>query len=187
MSAILQDIEIEQGATFLWEFTEETEVKIADGAMTTLLGVLTATLAFTVADIGRSIVVAGADRDGNDLRTTVLAYVSATQVTLSKPAVLSVAGAKVTITRPVDLSGATGRMQIRGDYADTTVLLSLATGSGMTLGGTSGTVAITATPIQTSAMPHRPANYDVELVLASGAVRRARWGRAHVRPEVTRT
>jgi hypothetical protein len=187
VTAIHRDIVIEQGATFDLAHTHEAYVVATNGAMTADSAVLTAGLSFTAGDVGRSILVAGVDRDGNDLKTTVLSVQSGTQVTLSKPARLSVASAKVSITRPVDLTGASGRMQVRRDHAAATKLLDVPAVTGtVTLGGTAGTIAVSVPPASTSALPIGDAVYDIEVQFASGRVERVLQGRVRISPEATR-
>lgn len=52
-------------------------------------------------------------------------------------------------TLPINLTGYTAIMQIRWQYGDPAVQLSLTQVSGIVLGGTAGTVTLTITPLQT--------------------------------------
>lgn len=68
---------------------------LSDGAITSGLTALTsATGLFVVADVGKTVLVKGAGTAGDDLRTTIAAYVSATQVTLTAAAGGTVSGAE---------------------------------------------------------------------------------------------
>jgi hypothetical protein len=87
---------------------------------------------------------------------------------------------------PVDLTGYTARMQIRPAVASTEVLLSLTSGSGITLGGATGAVNVLATAAQTAAIDSKKGVYDLELQSADGTVTRLLQGVVIVSPEVTR-
>lgn len=89
---------------------------------------------------------------------------------------------------PVNLSGYTGRMQVRDGYDGGSAIVSLVSGTGVTLGGTAGTILLELTAAQTAAIDATPSGqyvYDLELV--SGAtVTRLVEGTFIVSPEVTR-
>lgn len=89
---------------------------------------------------------------------------------------------------PVNLSGYTGRMQVRDGYEGGSAIVSLVSGTGVTLGGTAGTILLELTAAQTAAIDATPSGqyvYDLELV--SGAtVTRLVEGTFIVSPEVTR-
>lgn len=86
----------------------------------------------------------------------------------------------------VNLTGYTARLQARESVADTTPALSLTLGSGITLGGSAGTVTLTRTPTQTSAIPAGRYYYDLEVESAGGQVTRLTEGTLTVYAEVTR-
>jgi hypothetical protein len=70
---------------------------VSDGAITSGTASLTSSTAnFTSADVGKNIMVMGAVTSGANLNTTISAYVSSTQVTLSANASTTVTGASVT-------------------------------------------------------------------------------------------
>lgn len=86
----------------------------------------------------------------------------------------------------VNLTGYTGRMQIRQTVASPSTVLELTTSNGrMTFGGSAGTVAITVTATDTAALA--PGMYVYDLELATGStVTRLLEGRVTVNGEVTR-
>ena len=91
----------------------------------------------------------------------------------------------------VNLTNYSARMQVRETYNAGTAVLSLTAGTGITLGGTAGTIVLAATPTQTaaiSALPPGPQQYvyDLELQSSAGVVTRLVEGRFLVYPEVTR-
>ena len=94
---------------------------------------------------------------------------------------------------PVNLTGYTARMMAKPDYTASTATLSLTTGgSGITLGGTAGTIALSQTSTQTAALgaalsyAQTQLLYDLELVSSGTVVTRLLQGVITVYPEVTR-
>ncbi len=95
------------------------------------------------------------------------------------------------VTTPVDLTGYSARMQVRETQSSTATILSLTSGSGITLGGTAGTIlleasATTTAGIATSQTPQNQFVYDLELVSGAGYVTRLVEGNFLIDPEVTR-
>jgi hypothetical protein len=95
------------------------------------------------------------------------------------------------VTTPVDLTGYTARMQVRETQSSTATVLSLTSGTGITLGGTAGTIlleasATTTAGIATSINPQNQFVYDLELVSGAGYVTRLVEGNFFIDPEVTR-
>lgn len=89
---------------------------------------------------------------------------------------------------PKDLTGWSARMQVRESFSSPTAVLSLETGSGISIETANGRVVLTASPQQTAAIPAPKAYlYDIEGVRASdGRVERWLEGVARVSAEVTR-
>lgn len=88
---------------------------------------------------------------------------------------------------PVDLSGYTARLQVREAYYSTDPLLTLATsGSGITISGSSGSIALYVSNTTTAALPAGTHVYDLELINTSLEVDRLIEGNWTVTPEVTR-
>jgi len=85
----------------------------------------------------------------------------------------------------LNLTGYTASMQIREAADSTAYLLSLASGSGITLGGTAGTVAVAITSAQSSAIAAGSYAYDLEL-LSGSQVTRLLQGAVNVSGNVTR-
>lgn len=82
--------------TAIAEYTSEPR-SLADGAMAALSAALTsASAAFVTSDVGEYVEVEGAGGAGAILRTSIAAYVSATEVTLAAAAATTVAGATFT-------------------------------------------------------------------------------------------
>jgi hypothetical protein len=85
----------------------------------------------------------------------------------------------------LNLTGYTASMQIREAADSTAYLLSLTSGSGITLGGTAGTVAVAITSAQSSAITAGSFAYDLEL-LSGSQVTRLLQGAVNVSGNVTR-
>jgi len=86
----------------------------------------------------------------------------------------------------VNLTGYTSRMQVR-QYADSTAtVFSFVNGTGITLGGTAGTIDIVAVATATSAVDAGQYVYDLELTSGAGYVTRLVGGNFTVYAEVTR-
>ena len=84
-------------------------------------------------------------------------------------------------------TGFTARMQVREAADATATLVSLSTdGSGIVLGGTAGTIAVTITSTQSAAIPAGSFAYDLELVSSGNQVTRLLQGAFTVVGNVTR-
>lgn len=87
---------------------------------------------------------------------------------------------------PVDLTNYSARMQVRATAASSTTLVSLTSpSSGITLGGTAGTITLTITATATAAITAGCYVYDLELV-DGATVYRILQGDFTVDAEVTR-
>jgi LEA14-like dessication related protein len=87
---------------------------------------------------------------------------------------------------PINITGYTAALQLRSLPSDAVAVLSLTTGSGITITGATGTVAITATATQTRAIDEGTYYYDLEITSTLGVVTRLVQGQVVVSPEVTR-
>lgn len=89
----------------------------------------------------------------------------------------------------VNLTGYSARMQVRDSYDAGTAIVSLTSGTGITLGGTAGTIILELSATATAALDGTPNTqyvYDLELVSGAGYVTRLVEGRFYVFPEVTK-
>lgn len=87
----------------------------------------------------------------------------------------------------IDITGYTARMQVRETYSSASTIVSLTNGSGITLGGAAGTIAILISSATTAALTAPFSGvYDLELVSGATVVTRILQGAATVTPEVTR-
>ena len=87
---------------------------------------------------------------------------------------------------PVNLTGFTASMMVRKNYTDANPILTLTTeNGGIVLGGSAGTINITASATATAAMPPGSGVYDLELYTGS-EVRKLLRGDVTIIAEVTR-
>ena len=91
-----------------------------------------------------------------------------------------------TKTTKKDLTSYTAAMDIRRKQSDSTALASLTSGSGITLGGSEGTISIVLEDTETALITPGPAVWDLELIDASGKNTRLVEGTAEFTPSVTR-
>ena len=89
-------------------------------------------------------------------------------------------------TTTKDLSTYTAAMDIRRKQSDSTALIALTSGSGITLGGSGGTIVISLTDTQTAAVTPGPAVWDLELIDSGGSSLRLVEGTCEFTPSVTR-
>jgi hypothetical protein len=87
---------------------------------------------------------------------------------------------------PVNITSYTAALQLRSLPETPTAVLSLATGSGITITGVSGLVAVHATAAQTGGIVSGDYYYDLEITSPQGIVTRLVQGQALVNPQVTR-
>jgi len=89
---------------------------------------------------------------------------------------------------PVNLNGYTAAATLRETYSSSGTVLYLATtNSGIALGGTAGTITLTAAATATRALTAPQSGvYDLELTSGGGVVTRLLEGQFNVTPEVTR-
>jgi Na+/serine symporter len=87
---------------------------------------------------------------------------------------------------PVNLTGYSSRLQVREAYYSTDPVVSLVSGSGITMGGSAGTIDILISASVTSQFPTGTHVYDLEIISPSNIVDRLIEGTFNVTPEVTR-
>ena len=87
---------------------------------------------------------------------------------------------------PVDLTGYSSRLQVREAYYSEDPVVSLVSGSGITIGGSAGTIDILISASVTSEFPTGTHVYDLEIISPSNTVDRLVEGTFNVTPEVTR-
>jgi hypothetical protein len=88
---------------------------------------------------------------------------------------------------PVDLTGYSAQMQVRKSVTSPDVIVELSTAnSRIVLGGALGTIVLTLTALQTSAITAKAGVYDLELSASDGVVTRFLAGEVEISREVTR-
>jgi hypothetical protein len=87
---------------------------------------------------------------------------------------------------PVNLTGYTAKMQIRSTPQSKALILELSSpSSGITLGGSAGSITLAISATTTAALSAQEAVYDLELTTGS-TVTRILQGNVIISPEVTR-
>jgi hypothetical protein len=88
----------------------------------------------------------------------------------------------------INLTSYTARLSVRETYSSSTSILTLTTeNGGISLGGSAGTITLSASATTTAALTAPFSGvYDLELVSGGGVVTRLLEGAATVSPEVTR-
>jgi hypothetical protein len=86
----------------------------------------------------------------------------------------------------LNLTGYSSAMQVRTAADSTAYLVSLVNGTGITLGGTAGTIAVALTSAQSSAIAAGSYAYDLEITSGAGEVTRLLQGAFNVQGNVTR-
>jgi hypothetical protein len=87
---------------------------------------------------------------------------------------------------PINLTSYSARMQVRSTFDASATALTFTSGSGITLGGTAGTILIEASAATTAGVAIGQYVYDLEMVSAGSAVTRLIQGTFIVDPEVTK-
>jgi hypothetical protein len=85
----------------------------------------------------------------------------------------------------LNLTGYTAAMQVREGAGAATALLSLTNGTGITLGGTAGTIGVTIAATASAALPSGSYSYDLELN-SGGTITRLLEGSFNVTGNITR-
>jgi hypothetical protein len=87
---------------------------------------------------------------------------------------------------PVDITNYTAALQVRSLPQSVNYVLSLTTGSGITIVGPQGLVEMHATAAQTGVISEGDYYYDLEITSPTGIVTRLVQGQAFVSAQVTR-
>lgn len=95
-------------------------------------------------------------------------------------------GSSTETATPVNLTGCTAKLQVRPTVDSSTVLLELSTSSGITLGGTSGSIRVLVTDEQTSQFTWNQGVYDLFIYFPDGTSIVRMGGQVSVIKGVTR-
>jgi len=87
---------------------------------------------------------------------------------------------------PVNITGYTAALQLRTSPLAKTTALSLTTGSGITITGSTGLIAVHATAVQTGGITNGMYVYDLEITSGAGVITRLIQGNINVSAQVTR-
>jgi hypothetical protein len=87
---------------------------------------------------------------------------------------------------PMNFTGYSAAMQVRETYDSSTAVVSLTNGTGITLGGTAGTIDVVIASTATTAIPAGYYSYDLEITSGAGVKDRLLEGKFVVTPEITK-
>ena len=180
--AAIYNTTIDQGANWFITFIYKQPATITNitGNGTTVT--YTATNGFTS---GQIIDVDGVLPGVYNLQNVAVNSASTSQFTVTNPATgIYISGGLA--TGAVNITDYTAALQIRSLPQDATAVLSLTTGSGITITGATGTIAVTATANQTGNIDEGPYYYDLEITSPTGVVTRVAQGQVVVSAQVTR-
>lgn len=180
--AAIYNTTIDQGAdwyiTFIYKQPAEITNVTANGSVVTY----TAVNGFTA---GQTVSIDGVQPYIYNLQNVTINTGSGSQFTVTNPATgIYISGGIA--TAPVNITDYTAALQLRSLPSDPTAVLSLTTGSGITITGASGTIEVHATAAQTRAIDEGPYYYDLEITSDTGVVTRVAQGQVVVSAEVTR-
>jgi hypothetical protein len=180
--AAIYNTTIDQGAdwfiTFIYKQPAEITNITANGTTVTY----TAVNGFSA---GQIVSIDGAQPYIYNLQNVAINTASTSQFTVTNGATgIYINGGLA--TAPVNITGYTAALQLRSLPSDATAVLSLTNGSGITITGSTGTIAVTATATQTGNIDEGPYYYDLEITSPTGVVTRVAQGQVVVSAQVTR-
>lgn len=180
--AVSYNTTIDQGAdwyiTFIYNQPSEITNITANGTTITV----TAVNGFTAGQVAS---ISGVNPSQFNLQNFTIASATNSNFTITNATTgLYISGGLA--YAPVNLTGYTAALQIRSLPDSPDAVLSLTTGSGITLTALTGQIDVHATATQTRSIDEGTYYYDLELTSVSGIVTRVAQGQVVVSPEVTR-
>lgn len=180
--AAIYNTTIDQGAdwyiTFIYKQPAEITNVTANGTTVTY----TAVNGFSA---GQKVSIDGVQPYIYNLQDVTIATATASNFTVTNGATGIYINGGIA-TAPVNITNYTAALQIRSLPSSPSAVLSLTTGSGITITGATGTIAVHATAAQTTAIDEGPYYYDLEITSDQNVVTRVAQGQVVVSAEVTR-
>jgi hypothetical protein len=180
--AAIYNTTIDQGADWYITFIYKQPAEITNITSNGTTVTYTAVNGFTS---GQTVSIDGVQPYIYNLQDVAINTASVSQFTVINGATGIYIGGGIA-TAPVNITNYTAALQIRSLPSSPTAVLSLTTVSGITLGGTNGTIEVHATAAQTAAIDEGPYYYDLEITSDTGIVTRVAQGQVIVSAEVTR-
>ncbi len=180
--AAVYNTTIDQGADWYITFIYKQPAEITNITSNGTTVTYTAVNGFTS---GQTVSIDGAQPYIYNLQNVTVNSASSSQFTVTNGATGIYINGGIA-TAPVNITDYTAALQIRSLPSDPTAVLSLTSSSGITISGTSGTIAVRATANQTRAIDEGPYYYDLEITSPTGVVTRVAQGQVIVSAEVTR-
>ena len=180
--AVIYNTTIDQGANWFITFIYKQPASITNVSGSGSLVTYTATNGFAA---GQIVSIDGVQPNIYNLQDVTINTATTSQFTVTNGATgIYINGGLA--TAPVNITGYTAALQIRSLPSSPTAVLSLTTGSGITITGSTGTIAVTATAAQTGNIDEGPYYYDLEITSSTGVVTRVAQGQVVVSAQVTR-
>jgi hypothetical protein len=180
--AVIYNTTIDQGANWFITFIYKQPASITNVTGNGTTVTYTATNGFAS---GQTVSIDGVQPSIYNLQDVTINNATSSQFTVTNGATgIYISGGLA--TAPVNITGYTAALQIRSLPQSPTAVLSLTTGSGITITGSTGTIAVTATAAQTGAIDQGPYYYDLEITSSTGIVTRVAQGQVVVSAQVTR-
>jgi hypothetical protein len=181
--AVSYNVVIDQGADWYINFVYKQPAEI-----TNIVGDGT-TVTYTAANgltPGQVVSIDGVIPSQYNLQNVVVVTATSTDFTVTNGATgIYISGGIA--TAPYDITGFSGRMQLRSLPDSPEFVLELTTDNGgIAINGPDGVIAVHATSAQTTAIDEGPYYYDLEIESNSNIVTRVAQGQAIVSAEVTR-
>jgi hypothetical protein len=180
--AVQYNVEIDQGADWYITYIYKQPAEITNITSNGTTVTFTAVNGFSA---GQIVSIDGVTPYVYNLQNVAIASASSTQFTVTNGATGNYISGGIA-TAPVNITNYTAALQLRSLPSDATAALSLTTGAGITIAGSTGTISLHATAAQTRVIDEGPYYYDLEITSPTNIVTRIAQGQAVVLAEVTR-
>lgn len=180
--AVVYNSTLDQGADWYLTFIYNQPAAITNITANGTTITVTAVNGFTNGQIAS---ISGVNPSQYNIENFTVATANSNQFTITNPTTGTYISGGVAYA-PVNLTGYTAALQLRSLPSDPTAVLSLTTGSGITLTALKGQIDVHATAAQTTNIDEGTYYYDLEITSAGGIVTRVAQGQIIVSAEVTR-
>lgn len=180
--AVVYNSTLDQGADWYLTFIYNQPAAITNITANGTTITVTAVNGFTN---GQTASISGVNPSQYNIENFTVASATSNQFTFNNPSTGTYISGGVAYA-PVNLTGYTAALQLRSLPSDPTAVLSLTTGSGITLTALKGQIDVHATAAQTTNIDEGTYYYDLEITNVSGIVTRVAQGQIIVSAEVTR-
>lgn len=180
--AVTYNLTIDQGADWYINFVYNQPAEITNITANGTTVTFTAVNGFTG---GQTVSITGVNPSQFNLQNVSVATSNGNQFTVTNGATGTYINGGIAYA-PVNVTGYTAALQIRSLPESASTVLSLSSGSGITVGTNNGLFEVHATATQTRAIDEGTYFYDIEITSPTGIVTRLAQGQVIVSAEVTR-